>query len=188
MQQEHDLLDTLINHMQLKNDAALARALLTRLDKEPSRALPQSAYGDPSKHIKFERERMNERDLHQFCLDWRDWCATRRIFMPRVGGTVLGKMQPAKIGKEPDAIMDAKLSYFNMAVHALVDMGDDNAKCFVAFYAHQKIPVKVTAGDLGISRDTYYRNVKAFAERAKRLSASFERMNLGHADLTGDVD
>lgn len=121
---------------------------------------------------------MDENNLRQLCQDWVQWCATRHIFMPRVGGTVLGKMQPGRIGKEPDAIMDAKLSYFNMAVHALVDMGDDNAECFVTFYAHQREPVKSTAYRLNISRDTYYRNVKTFAERAQRLAGSFERMRL----------
>jgi hypothetical protein len=161
--------------------------MLTRSGKEPSRALPQRAYGDPSKSVKFQRESMDENILRQLCQDWRDWCATRRIFMPKSGGTVLGKMQGGRIGKEPDAIMDARLSYFNMAVHALVDMGDDNAECFVTFYAHQREPVKSTAYRLKISRDTYYRNVKTFAERAQRLAGSFERMQV-EAKALPEVD
>lgn len=131
---------------------------------------------------------MDENNLRQLCQDWVQWCATRRIFIPgtvldkngkiSMRGSMLGAMQPGRIGKEPDAIMDARLSYFNMAVHALVDMGDDNAECFVTFYAHQREPVKSTAYRLNISRGTYYRNVKTFAERAQRLAGSFERMRL----------
>ncbi len=41
----------------MKEDIDLLKLHLVRINKEKSRALPKTAYGDPSKNIKFESEK-----------------------------------------------------------------------------------------------------------------------------------
>lgn len=50
--------------------------MLARADKEPSRALPQRAYGDPltTARLEHERGRMREKDEVEMLLDlWAEW-------------------------------------------------------------------------------------------------------------------
>jgi hypothetical protein len=115
---------------------------------------------------------MNDKFLHQYCLDWVRWCETRCFYM---GGRREGSdAPPGTTGMPPDARNSADLQYFNMAVHMLADMADfkDGYACFNLFYVKQVDHVKREADRLGICRKTYYNRIKAFAKKAFSMAAS----------------
>ena len=155
------------------------RAMLARLDKEPSRAMEQHRYGNPANHIKFEGERrlsMNEQELNAYCEAWVRWCMTRKYFIKPGSQNTLARMQPSKVGREPDAQMSDGLSWFNMAVHALADMGEhkEDAECFVKFYCDRASNIKAVANELKIGTRTFYDRKARFARKALSMASSLK--------------
>lgn len=162
---------------------------LIRHDKEESRALPQHRYGNPANHIRFEGERrlsMNEQELNAYCEAWVRWCMTRKYFIKPGSQNTLARMQPSKVGREPDAQMSDSLSWFNMAVHALADMAEhkEDAECFIKFYCDRASNIKAVANELKIGTRTFYDRKARFARKA--LSMSFSLKNAFAASR--DVD
>lgn len=119
---------------------------------------------------------MNNHELHAYCEQWRVWCITRKYFIAPGGGSILGQMQQHPVREAPDALMSEDLSFFNSAIHSLVDMGESGAKCFVDFYFHRVRNIKAQARDMEISRDTYYDRKMRFARKALALSVSLRNM------------
>lgn len=118
---------------------------------------------------------MNDHDLHAFVEAWLRWCATRRFFVKRSSTNLLAQMLPAKINEPPNARMSADLSWFNMAVHALVDMGDDDAPAFMRFYVERANNIKAVAAEMGVARSTFYVKVRRFARHAWTMAQSLKR-------------
>lgn len=118
---------------------------------------------------------MNDKELHAYCEDWFQWCMTRRYFVPPGSKNILARMQPTKIRPAPDAILSAELSYFNMGIHALADMGDADADCFVQYYFYRVRNIKKVADEMKIGRRTFYDRLNRFARKAHLLSISLKR-------------
>jgi hypothetical protein len=150
-------------------------------------------FGDPARHIEFEAEKsrkalvvrairergksMNDQELHAYCEAWRQWGMTRKFFIAPGAKSILGQMQPSKIGTVPDAPMSEDLSFFNMAIHTLADMREPGAKCFIDFYWHRVRNIKVEAAKMGITRKTFYERKMRFARAALSMSVSLRNMH-----------
>ncbi len=92
---------------------------------------------------------------------------------------MLARMQPSRVRLPPDALMSSELSFLNMAIHALIDMGDGDAECFLAYYWEQSKNIKKVAADMGIHRDTFYERKNRFARKAYSMSLSLRRLHEG---------
>lgn len=116
-------------------------------------------------------------ELHELCLDWVRWCETRRFYMKPPTQGILARLQPSKVGKEPNARNHADMQYFNMAIHTLAEMADHKQtwEAFKFYYLGPRQVAKRTASDLGIGRQTYYDHVKRFAKAALSMSESLKR-------------
>jgi hypothetical protein len=162
-----------------------------RLNPQPSTAREARFYGDPSRHVKFENEKrraqMDGHALHEHCEAWRQWCVTRQYFIAPGAKNILARMQPSKVGKVPDAILSDDMSYFNMAVHALADMGDGDAECFVRYYWHRAKNIKTAAYEMGIHRDTFYERKSRFARKAYSMAQSLKRAHLSAALMPAEA-
>lgn len=121
---------------------------------------------------------MNDKELHAHCEAWYKWCMTRRYFIPPGAKNILARMQPVKVRQPPDAELSADLSYFNMGIHALADMGDIDADCFVQYYFYRVKNIKKVAGEMSIGRRTFYDRINRFARKAHLLSISLKRAHL----------
>jgi hypothetical protein len=167
-----------------------------RLNPEPSRAIDSWKYSGPSSNgVRFSCEkgvRMNDKELNAYCEGWLDWCYTRKFFIPPGAKNILARMQPAKIGVPPNAAMSADFAFFNMAVHALADMRDADAECFVKYYVYRVKNIKAVAGEMDIGRRTFYDRVTRFARRAYSMSLSMKRAHMTAAEQaskeTEDID
>lgn len=124
-----------------------------------------------------EAAALSSNDLHQQCEAWRQWCITRRYFLRPGAKNILARMQPSKVGQPPDAVLSDDLSFLNMAIHALTDMGDEDAECFLLYYFDRAKNIKKVAADMGIHRDTFYERKSRFARRAYSMSISLKRVH-----------
>lgn len=123
---------------------------------------------------------MTDQQLHILCLQYGQWCRTRKFFAPPVPGSLLGQFQKARqwVGEEPDADLIQDMPYFNMAVHGLAEQEPEEAICFTLFYHHGFRPVKQLAACMGISRKTFYNRMNRYAERALKMSLVLKRAQL----------
>lgn len=137
-------------------------------------------YGD---FVGVDAAAVSSQNIHDYCVAWRQWCYSRRFFIRPGSKNILARMQPSKSGLPPDAIMSDELSFLNMAIHALVDMNDADADCFLAYYWDQSKNIKKVAADMKIHRDTFYERKSRFARRAYSLSLSLKRVH--DESLTG---
>ena len=113
----------------------------------------------------------------QLCWEWVRWCETRRFYMKPATQGILARLQPSKVGTEPNARNHADMQYFNMAIHTLAEMADHKQtwEAFKFYYLGPRQVAKRTASDLGIGRQTYYDHVKRFAKAALSMSQSLKR-------------
>jgi hypothetical protein len=119
---------------------------------------------------------MDNKKLHQHCVDWAHWCYTRKFYVTPAAKNILARMQPSKVGQPPDARNDPDMQFFNMAIHTLAAMQEhqDTFVCFSLCYIEQRANIKREAANLNICRRTYYNRVNAFARRALSMSASLK--------------
>jgi hypothetical protein len=122
---------------------------------------------------------MNDKQLHQYCIDWVKWVDTRAYYVAPSCKSILGQMQPSKSVDIPDARSNPDMQFFNMAIHTLYDMPEhkDGMVCFKLFYVVKEKHIKRTADNLGISKPTYYNRVKAFSKKAYSLSLSLKKVH-----------
>ena len=116
--------------------------------------------------------------IAEYCHDWVNWCRTRGMYLKHQGaGSLLGRLQPSRSGREPNARNQQDMTYFNMAVHMLADMPKwrRRAEAFLAYYVGDGEVAKRTADKLGVSRSTYYEHVDAFAKQAYSLMPGIKR-------------
>lgn len=121
---------------------------------------------------------LDHQELNEYCEAWHQWCVTRKFFIQPGSKNILARMQPSKVRQPPDAVLSDDLSYFNMAVHALTDMQDEDADCFILFYWFRIKNIKAAAADLGIGRQTFYDRKNRFARKAYSMSLSLKRAHL----------
>lgn len=127
---------------------------------------------------------MTDEQLHTYCLEWRHWARTRKLVGPPQSVTnPLGRLQPSKVGKEPDGPMSADMATFDLAVRALPDTMDKLA--LIAFYGQRKTPIKTLAHHMGISRKTFYKSVKRGRVQAFELA---QRLRRAQAELQHSID
>jgi hypothetical protein len=119
---------------------------------------------------------MDDKELHQYCVAWVEWCRTRRYYCTPKQKNILARLQPSASGEVPDAPNSADMQYFNMAIHTLAEMSEHKTQfaCFSFCYLEGRRGVKVKAASLNICRKTYYNHVAAFARRAWSMSLSLK--------------
>lgn len=120
---------------------------------------------------------MNDQELHAYCEAWREWCRTRKYCLAPGARNILARMQPAKVGQAPDAALSPDMQYFNMAVHALADIDEAEASCFVEYYFYRTKNIKVIAAKMGISRNAFYERRDRFTRKAYSMSLSLKRVH-----------
>lgn len=118
---------------------------------------------------------MTDKELDAYCWDWNRWCFTRKFFLAPGAKNILARMQPAKVGEPPNAAMSQDMSFFNMAIHALADMKDPDAECFVKYYAECAGNIKVVAAKMNIHRVTFYQRKLRFARKAYSMATSMKQ-------------
>ncbi|CUI05510.1 hypothetical protein BN2497_5797 [Janthinobacterium sp. CG23_2] len=121
---------------------------------------------------------MKNRDVvAEYCDEWVRWCQTRSFYMRPAASGTLGRLQPSKVGREPNARNHPDMQYFNMAVHTLADMKKWKGKflAFKAYYVGDATLAKQAAAALGISERTYYYHVKSFGQAAYSMSHSIKK-------------
>lgn len=122
---------------------------------------------------------MNDKELHQRCIDWIEWCRTRGYYLAPGAKNILARMQPSRSGTPPNARNDPDMQFFNMAIHAMADMSGHKELfvCFSLYYIEHAPDVKVEAERLEISRPTYYNRARSFARKAHSLSVSIKEVH-----------
>ncbi|WJF91988.1 hypothetical protein QS306_14545 [Paraburkholderia bonniea] len=117
---------------------------------------------------------MDNVGLNLLCVQWAEWHRTRKFYAPPPPRNVLARLHTAGGGAEPDALADRDMMLFNAAVSA---QPDDTAKAaFHAFYLWRDRPAKRMAGELGMTRDGFYKAMKRFRVNAY---TACERMKRG---------
>jgi hypothetical protein len=103
---------------------------------------------------------------------WVAWHESRHLYVKPGVGNVLARLQPSRVGTEPDAALDPQMPCFEMAVAAMREMPEHEAAvvCFWLFYVERVRRIKVVAGRLGIGRRTFYDRVNRAAGAAYALS------------------
>lgn len=114
---------------------------------------------------------------HIISEQWKVWCDSKKFFVEPEHKNILARLMPAPLEPEGDGELSADLAYFNMAVRALVDMGDKDAEPFLYYYWRRCKNVKVVAYKLGIARRTFYNARNRFALKAMRLARNFRSMS-----------
>ncbi|MCY0916430.1 hypothetical protein [Massilia antarctica] len=130
---------------------------------------------------------MKNRDVvAEYCDEWVRWCATRGFYIRKAASGTLGRLQPSKTGREPNARNHPDMQYFNMAVHTLADMKKWKRKhlAFKAYYLGDGALAKQAASMLSISERTYYYHVKSFGIAAYSMSHSIKK---AHEAMTAPV-
>lgn len=113
---------------------------------------------------------MNDQELHAFCQNWRPWAESRCFYAPPVPPNILAALIPHPVRQAPDAEILPEMSFFNLAVHGLLEDYPQEAECFTVFYWYNAKNIKHLAGKIGISRVAFYDRTKKFARQAIKLS------------------
>lgn len=103
--------------------------------------------------------------IDALCRDWAAWCRTRRYWgPPPLPAGVLGKLTKKGTGRRstggPDAALRPELSALNLAIAA--QPYDTARRVFELHYLYTVSNIKAAAGQLGISRATWYRQLADF--------------------------
>lgn len=103
--------------------------------------------------------------IDAMCRDWAAWCRTRRYFgPPPLPPGVLGKLTKKGTGRAssggPDAKLSPELAALNTAIVA--QPYETPRRVFELHYLHNVGNIKTAAGALGISRATWYRQLREF--------------------------
>jgi hypothetical protein len=123
-------------------------------------------------------------DLHELFEAWSTWSRTRRFFAPpQSGGNILGKMRGSS--RPMRSPPDAKCNTFMPALHLAIQGQPRDAldyQVFMAYYGHRVTHIKATSAVLGISRQHFYRLLRAFGQRVVIAARHIEAENVGAGD------
>lgn len=133
-----------------------------------------------------DAERQQQAGMDELFEAYGQWCRTRGFFgPPPVKGNMLGKLtsKSRARGKTggPDAACSAQLSALHLAVIAQPAEALDR-KVFTLHYLYNVASVKQCADVLGISRQHWYRLLRAFRSRVSSSATSIMSDNLAAAD------
>lgn len=135
---------------------------------------PQSAPEDDALDIQSGDDQM-----HEIFEKWSAWRRSRTQFVPAnlkgPGDNILGKLRGAsRPWREPPEIaLDPFMQALNRAIvgqpkHAL------DTQVFLAYYGHRITHIKANAAILGISRQHFYRLLRAFGTRVIAAAHAIE--------------
>lgn len=120
-------------------------------------------------------------NLHEIFEAWSHWSRTRRYYCPPPpAGTILGKMSSktrAFSAGPPDAKCNMDLAALHLAILGQPRDALDTI-VFYAYYGERKTAIKRTADEIGISRQHFYRLLKAFCTRVRSVSQDIAQHNL----------
>ncbi len=127
--------------------------------------------------------------IDAMCRDWAAWCRTRRYFgPPPLGAGVLGKLTKKGTGRSksggPDAKLSPELAALNTAVVA--QPYETPRTVFELHYLHNVANVKQAAAAIGISRATWYRQLRDFRLLVYRAHHRILVDNLNRERVTDD--
>jgi hypothetical protein len=133
-----------------------------------------------------EVERKQQADMDELFSAYGHWCRTRGFFgPPPVTGNLLGKLttKSRARGKTggPDAACSAQLSALHLAVIAQPAEALDR-RVFTLHYLYNVASVKQSADALGISRNHWYRLLRAFRSRVISSANTIMSDNLAAAE------
>lgn len=114
---------------------------------------------------------------------WSAWCRTRRYFAPPASsGHLLGKLRGATRPSRlpPNAKCRTNLAALHLAIIGQPQDALDT-QVFWAYYGHRAAHIKQAAALLGISRQHFYRLLRAFGKRVLIASRQIEADNLAAA-------
>ena len=134
--------------------------------KQPDDDVVETQEGDAEVDMLFEQ--------------WSAWCLTRRFFCPPPGlGNVLGRLRgPSRPSRQPpSADCDSFMAALNLAIGLENDSSLD-ARIFWVFYGKRAANIKQAAYVLGISRQHFYRRLRAFKKRVLIAAKKIEAANL----------
>jgi hypothetical protein len=120
---------------------------------------------------------MNDQDLHGYCLRWVAWRMSRRLYVKPATKNVLARLQPSKVGEVPDAALDPRMQFVEMAVAAMREMPEHQSDmaCFWLFYIERVRCIKQVAARMGIGRRTFYDRVRRAARMVTELAIAIEK-------------
>ena len=133
---------------------------------------------------------MTDQERYQLAADeelfaaYGHWCRTRSFFgPPPVNGSLLGKLTSkcrARRTGGPDAACNPAMSALHLAVIAQPVEALDR-RVFTLHYVYSVSNVKAGAAALGISRQHWYRLLRAFGVRVRAAAGSIMSDNLAAA-------
>lgn len=111
---------------------------------------------------------------------WSAWCRTRRFYAPPSNvGSILGQLRgPSRPSRQPP---NARCSTSMAALHLAIKGQPEDAldsKVFWLYYGERVSSVKQSAYVLGISRQHFYRLLRAFSQRVLIAAKQIEADNL----------
>lgn len=124
-------------------------------------------------------------NLHELFEAWSRWSRTRRYFAPPPpAGTILGKLSSktrAFSAGPPDAECNMDLAALHLAILGQPSDALDT-KVFYAYYGERTSHIKRSAETLKISRQHFYRLLKAFCTRVRAVSQDIAGYNRAARD------
>lgn len=124
-----------------------------------------------------------DEQLDELFEQWSAWCRSRRYFAPPASnGSLLGKLRGATRPSRlpPDAKCSTNLAALHLAIIGQPQEALDT-QVFWAYYGHRAAHIKQAAAVLGISRQHFYRLLRAFGKRVVTASRQIEADNLAAA-------
>lgn len=111
---------------------------------------------------------------------WSAWCKTRRYYAPPSGmGNVLGQLRgstrPSR--QPPNAKCSTSLAALHLAIKGQPEDALDS-KVFWLYYGERASNIKQVAHVLGISRQHFYRLLRAFSQRVLIAAKQIEADNI----------
>lgn len=151
----------------------------------PSLAAPApNAANDDEASTPEERRAISDYErLDALFEQWARWAYTRRLYAPPPSaGITLGALTSKSRGlKSRAGGPDAPCNSFLMALNAAIGAQPAHAldsQVFLAFYWQRISNVKAAAARIGVSRQHFYRLLRAFCTRVEALAKAIEATNL----------
>lgn len=118
--------------------------------------------------------------MHELFEAWSAWCRTRRFYAPPANvGSILGQLRgPSRPSRQPPS---AACSTSMPALHLAIKGQPEDAldtRVFWLYYGERTGNVKQAAYVLGISRQHFYRLLRAFGQRVLIAAKQIEADNL----------
>jgi hypothetical protein len=119
-------------------------------------------------------------DAHALFEQWSAWCRTRRYFVPPSSmGNILGQLRgPSRPSRQPP---NAKCSTNMAALHLAIKGQPEESldtRVFWLYYGERAGNIKQAAYVLGISRQHFYRLLRAFTARVLIAAKQIEADNV----------